>query len=250
MDRIKIETPEHIELEYELAGLGSRYIGLFIDHLIQFFVLFFIFLALLIVQPKFSSENPIEMIRSVFAGTMIVLMFMVSFGYFVFFETIWSGQTPGKKFAQIQVLKDNGEPIGFIDALLRNIFRMIDFFPFYYYLGIGFIWFHKDKKRIGDIVAHTIVVRQKPNLRPISLPDLDVKTALHLNVSLLNEQEYALVRDFIMSRHTLQTEDRLRIAQKLAGLVRTKIGAEEVDVENEQFIESVAEQYRSFKKAL
>jgi uncharacterized RDD family membrane protein YckC len=250
MDKITIKTPEHIELEYELAGLGSRYVSLFIDHLIQFFVLSLLFLALVISHPNFTAQSPAELMRSVFAGVMMVFIFMVSFGYFIFFETIWSGQTPGKKYAQIQVIKDNGEPIGFIDALLRNMFRMVDFFPFYYYLGAGFIWFHKDRKRIGDIVAHTIVVRHKANLNPVSLPELNGKSDLQMNVSLIKEQEYALVRDFIISRHSLQTEDRIRIAQKLANLIRKKLSAEDIDVDNEEFIETVAVQYRRFKKAI
>jgi uncharacterized RDD family membrane protein YckC len=250
MDTIKIETPEHIELEYELAGLGSRYIGVFVDHLIQSFVMFFLFIALVISNPNITSENPLEIFKSAFAGTIMVMMFLVSFAYFIFFETIWSGQTPGKKIAQIQVLKDNGEPIGFMEALLRNIFRLIDFFPFYYYVGIGLLWFRNDKKRVGDIIAHTIVVKQKANLKPVSAPELNVKTDLQINVSLINDQEYGLIRDFIISRHQLPVEDRIRIGNKLAAFAAEKLQMREVNVDKEEFLETIAVQYRSYKTAI
>lgn len=250
MKKTTITTPENIELEYELAGLGSRFVGAAIDYLIQGFLIALLILVLVFSYPDITSQSPFEIFRSTFAAGVILLIFLILFGYFIFFETLWSGKTPGKKVAQIQVVRDTGQPIGFFDSLLRNLFRIVDFLPFYYIAGAVMITINPQFKRIGDIVAHTIVVRSKPTEKIATLPKIEVRTYLDVDISKMTPEEYNLARDFIIRRNTLNPEDRARIAGKISSLLLEKMDLTEKDIDNEEFLEVCAVEYRKRKKFL
>jgi uncharacterized RDD family membrane protein YckC len=257
MDRIRITTPEHIELEYELAGLGARFVAVFVDHAIQGAITAVIVLVSVIVAilmyPDIDVGSFQKLMNSpvaIIAGIAIILTTIINLGYFIFFETIWSGQTPGKKIAQIQVVKDNGEPVRFIDALLRNIFRIVDWMIIYYYIGMALIWFRNDRKRVGDIVAQTIVVKLKSDLKPVVLPEIKIRYDLNLNITPLTEREYSLIRDFLIIRHQLKHETRTRISKKLAHLAGKKLGLDISNLDNEELLEIVAVEYRDFRKTI
>jgi uncharacterized RDD family membrane protein YckC len=249
MDKVTITTPENIALEYELAGLGSRMIGAIIDHLLQGGLLALVFLALVLLGPGGRDSLNQVFIYSRIA-LMILLSFAIVFGYFVFFETIWAGQTPGKKAAHIQVIKENGEPVGFMEALLRNLFRMVDFLPFYYLLGIVVFFVNPMNKRLGDMAAGTIVVRQKHDLAPSVIPKLAVKTDTPLDVSQVTGEEYSQVRNFILRRDSLKPEHRARIGTRLASHLERRMDMPPGEADPEELIEAVAVEYRNRRKTL
>jgi uncharacterized RDD family membrane protein YckC len=250
MDKIKIITPEYIELEYDLAGLGSRFVAVAIDTLIQGGVIAVLFLALILGSPGVMSSGVESLFKSVFSAIITVLMFIVLFGYFIFFEVLWSGQTPGKKIAQIQVLRDNGEPVKFVDVLLRNLFRMIDFLPWYYIMGIALMLVNKQRKRLGDIIAKTIVVRLKSDLAPTVLPDLKIRTDLHIDVAKINEEEYSLIRSFIIRRDELKPQARAALAEKISLPLMKKLEVDPAGADFEELLEVIAVQYRERKTQL
>ncbi len=250
MRKITIRTPEQVEIEFKLAGVGSRFIGIAIDTLIQFVLLLIVWLSVFIAQPSLTSKNFLDFIKSGFAALLIVLTFLITFGYFIFFETIWSGQTPGKKFAKIKVLKDNGEPVSFIDVLIRNIFRLVDFLPFYYMIGIISILVSGKAKRIGDIAAKTVVILLKEeSAHPLFL-DVNVEGANSVDVSLLGEEEYNLARNFLLRRKNIKGEHRGRIAKKVAKVLYKKLGMDSIEMGEEEFIEAVALEYQKRRKFL
>lgn len=250
MEKVTIVTPENIELEYELANLGSRLVGAVIDHMFQGGIISILFIILILSYPDITLKNLYEIFLSTFAAIIIILVFLVTFGYFIFFETIWSGQTPGKRFADIQVIRDNGEPIRFTEALLRNIFRTVDFLLFYYQLGIILVLFHQKHKRVGDIVANTIVVKVKQDLAPITIPDFKIRTDLVLDPSRISDEDYALIRNFLIRRNTLKPEPRCRIATKLARPLIKLMDMTDKDIDYEEFLEALAVQYRNWKKMI
>jgi len=250
MDKISITTPEQIELDYELAGIGSRFLALFIDHSIQVIVLFSLVLVMLMNYPEIYEGHFYGIFHSTFAGIVLILMFLVIFGYFIFFETIWTGLTPGKKIVQIQVMKDNGEPVSFTDSLLRNLFRIVDFLPGNYLTGALCMIINRRNKRVGDVVAGTIVVRVKAGQVPLVLPDLPAEPGFNLDVTRLTEEEYLLVRNFLIRRDKLGSEERARIASKIATLIRKKTFSEDVDVYDEELLEGAASAYRNFRRSL
>jgi hypothetical protein len=91
-------------------------------------------------------------------GVMLVIAFVLEWGYYVVWETVWSGASPGKRALGLRVVKEEGYPIGFIDSLLRNLLRAADFLPAGYVLG-GLIMAGDGRfRRLGDRVAGTMVV--------------------------------------------------------------------------------------------
>lgn len=159
-ERVSIITPDHIELDFEPAGLGSRLMAAAIDVLIilaTFLVLVIGGALAGITGFAFGAQAP----SSVFIAVLIVLLYAVVWGYFVFFEAIWRGKTPGKRFAGIRVVLDNGLPLGWRESALRNLVRVVDILPPPSCLvGCLMVLFSKRGKRFGDLLAGTMVVRE------------------------------------------------------------------------------------------
>jgi uncharacterized RDD family membrane protein YckC len=250
MDRITILTPENVEIEYPIAGLGSRFYAVLIDHLLQGGISAILFIIFLISNPNFNSNDLIDLFRNVFNAILILLTFITYFGYFIFFETIWSGLTPGKKIAQIQVIKDSGEPIRFIDAFIRNILRPIDFLPFYYLAGVLCIIFHKQNKRIGDMVARTLVIKNRDDLTPVTLPDIVVESDIEIDSTKITAEEYNLLRDFLIRRENLLLPSRKMIAEKLCKRIAVKMELDYKKLDSEEFIEVAALEYKKNIRSL
>ena len=167
-----IETPEHVELQFALASLGNRFLACAIDHAIQMIAI----IVMLIVATSVSTEidrfttTTIDKITSgnlwVMALTSL-LTFVIIFGYFAIFETLWSGQTPGKRWLRLRVIKEDGRPINAFEALARNLLRTADSLPTpLYSIGILFVFASARGKRLGDFVAGTVVVKERSNEAP------------------------------------------------------------------------------------
>ena len=154
-DKVTIQTPENVQITYRLAGIGSRMHAIINDYIIQiiaFTVLYILYIALISLFKLKTSWIP---------AFFVLLLFILNFGYFIFFEIFWKGQTPGKKWSGIRVMKDNGLPADTGSIILRNILRIIDFLPFLYTIGGLAVFFHHQNKRLGDMIAGTIVIREK-----------------------------------------------------------------------------------------
>src|SRR6202162_341694 len=121
LDKLTIDTPEQTALEFPLAGVGSRFVAMAIDTTIQAVAFLALFIALALASPAlrfFGSTAPQWVI-----AVVIVAGFVIYYGYFAFFEAAWNGQTPGKRYAQLRVMKDDGRPINAYDVITRNVLR-------------------------------------------------------------------------------------------------------------------------------
>src|ERR1043165_2724400 len=168
-DELVIETPERVELHYVLANVGNRFLAAAIDHLIQALLI----LLVLVLVGAFS-DGPLFRGSVVWAAAIAVLLvFGIYWGYFVAFETLWSGQTPGKRWMRLRVVREDGRPVRFFEVFVRNLLRLvIDFMPApTYALGVISIIFSARSKRIGDFVAGTVVVKERATEAP-SLDDI------------------------------------------------------------------------------
>ncbi len=159
--QIKIETPEGIELGVRIAGPIVRGFAYFIDSLIKFAVYFGLYFLIIIAYAGMG-----ESAFNVLIGIMLIFVFFFEWFYSVFFEIYKDGATPGKKIMGIKVVCDSGVPITWSASLTRNIVKVVDMLPFFYFIpscGVGliFILFGKNFKRIGDIAAGTIVIHHK-----------------------------------------------------------------------------------------
>jgi uncharacterized RDD family membrane protein YckC len=142
-----VETPERIRFRYHVAGPVRRGLAYGLDLALRLIVLFGAAALTTGVGNMRASQ-----------GLWLVLLFVLDWGYGVLFESLWNGQTPGKRALGLRVVKDGGYPVGFIDALLRNLLRAADFLPLGYVLGLLSMAGDRTSKRIGDRVAGTMVV--------------------------------------------------------------------------------------------
>ena len=153
-----VATPERVSFEYQIAGLGTRAIAQIIDLLlvavVEVAVLFFGFGAGTLT----SSATAAVLL-------MIVLSFINVFGYFWVSEALWSGQTLGKKAFRLRAVGDRGEPLTFMQAGIRNIVRIIDFLPYGYGVGMVVLFANGKGKRLGDLAAGTLVVKDSDHVR-------------------------------------------------------------------------------------
>jgi len=151
---ITIITPANIEVEYKLAGVGARLAALIIDSLLQFSAI--AVCGAVIWATNYQLRQGGAAIRSSTAlAVFIVLAFTIYLGYFVVLELVMNGQTIGKRLFGLRVIRDNGQPIEFSQALMRGIIRSsLDMM----YVGLFVILFSKKHKRVGDMAAGTIVV--------------------------------------------------------------------------------------------
>lgn len=156
---LTVETPENIELRLPLAGFGPRFLALIVDSLLQgiVFVLVVILAAVAAVlsAPADESGAMLVMLIVVLAGVALTLL-----GYFVIFEVVWNGQTPGKRLTGIRVVKRGGLPLTFTDSMLRNLVRLVDYFPSYGLIGLVSYFATRNQQRLGDLVADTVVIRE------------------------------------------------------------------------------------------
>ncbi len=167
-----IETPEHVELQFALASLGNRFLACAIDHALQVITILITSIVATTVSTeldKFTTST----IEKITAGNLWItalvslVTFVIIFGYFAIFEALWSGQTPGKRWLHLRVIKEDGRPINAFEALLRNIVRLADSFPIVLYsIGILFVFASARGKRLGDFVAGTVVIKERTTEAP------------------------------------------------------------------------------------
>src|SRR5260221_10367245 len=153
--RLAIETPESVVIELELAGLGSRFAAALVDTLIVILLV----VTAVVIQVALYGANQAGVWA---AAIMVLVIFVILAGYFVLCEGLMNGRTPGKRSFGLRVVMDTGHPITFGAAVSRNLVRLVDV-QFGDLVGLAFIFLHPNHKRLGDIVAGTIVVRDRPH---------------------------------------------------------------------------------------
>ena len=157
-----IETPERVPLHFALASIGNRFLACAIDHTIQILALILIGIAAVTLASFSFIEQTITSAPKWVYAVMIILLFLVFAGYFTFFEWIWSGQTPGKRWLKLRVIREDGRPITFWEASVRNLLRPLDMFPAgSYSIGLIAVFASTRDQRIGDMVGGTVVVRER-----------------------------------------------------------------------------------------
>jgi len=222
-DRFVVETPENIRFGYDTADIGSRFLAILIDSLIQSVLYLVLVIAVIIVAGNLSQLELPRLVNALLAVTLLLFIFMIQFGYFIFLEIFMGGQTPGKRLFNLRVVKDNGYPLSPLDSIIRNIVRIVDFFPFAYGIGVITMFLNRRAKRLGDFAAGTLVVKMRDQVR---LADLQIAprpteavAPLYANgIQQLQEPDIAMVESFLLRRTHFTNADGLasELAQRLA----------------------------------
>jgi uncharacterized RDD family membrane protein YckC len=233
-NRITFQTPESVELEFTLAGIGNRALALLIDYTVLAVTL----LGFLFTWTLFSTQlfNLFEdLIRNTqnLGIWLIAIFFLIAFaiyiGYFVFFETLWFGQTPGKRVAKIRVVRDDGRLIGLQQATLRALLRPFDETLF---IGAFLIMLGSREKRLGDLAAGTIVIQaQTPTASATLIISQQAKVLYEqlieiADFSQLMPDDFAVIREYLQRRGAMSLKARaslsLKLAEQLLAIVNLK----------------------------
>jgi uncharacterized RDD family membrane protein YckC len=253
-NQINLQTPESVELEFTLAGIGNRSFALIIDYIIFGLTILLVwslsaFLAFQLV-PNLIGNGFSDRLAQWIWAIQSMTTFAIYVGYFVVLETLWQGQTPGKKWTKIRVIRDNGKPERLPQAILRALLRPVDDMLF---IGVFFIIFTSQEKRLGDMLAGTIVVQEEAPKLTVEISteaeDLAVQLRMEAEIDNLLPEDFATIRDFLQRRKNIMLEYQHQLSRKLAEQVREIILLDNVPegYSNSQFLEAIYLAYQQDK---
>ena len=229
-ETLDIQTPENVAFGYQVAGLGSRFIATLLDTLIVLLLQVIIVLVMALIM---SALGPLgDQLEAWIFAIFGLILSIFYWGYYVFFEMLWNGQSPGKRWVGLRVIRADGTPITLSEALIRNLARLVDFLPAAYGVGIITMFIDKQSLRLGDLAAGTLVVQDRA---PISIQSLSVKRAVNLGmqglkkvsldgfpVERLTNSDLSLIEDFLLRRD--QLTHRASLAIQILNTLHQRLG--------------------------
>lgn len=216
-----VMTPEYVEFNFVLAGLMSRFLAWLLDTVVSVLVaaaLLTVLSVTLLAFPGFGS------------ALAFITWFLIDWGYMILLESLWSGQTIGKRALGLRVIQESGVRVSFFQSLLRNVARPIDRLPFFYFVGAIAALFSRSQQRLGDMLAGTIVVKERKLKAPADLPRAEGDTSLLADsdfcarVARLGEEEEAVLTSAVLRREELSIEARLGLFAAIAARLEAQLG--------------------------
>ena len=234
-DHLDIKTPEFVSIQFQIAGLGSRSAAFIIDQLL---LMAFNILSLIVLFFVLDGMSKMEFIfigNSLPIAITIIALFLVNGGYFFAYEFFSGGRTFGKKLMGIRVIQENGHSITLLSSFIRNLIRIIDSLPTAYFLGIIMIFFHSKHKRLGDLVAGTIVVHERKAKRKKKQTPLEIeidsrglsKDELMIDewtLKSLGMKEWKLVQTYANRFLQIPLAERNQLTERIVELIFPKVG--------------------------
>ncbi len=210
----EIETPEHVRFHVPIAGPTARAVAWLLDALVRAGIL-----LVFAVTASFGGLAIGDAISGVSTGVILVVLFVLEWGYYTFWEVIWNGSTPGKRALDLRVISVHGHPLRVGDSFLRNLLRGADWLPWGYALGLLSMAIDGRFRRLGDLVAGTMVVVEEKRtvastIRIEQMPTAKELANLPQRLPLSGDELDAL-------EHFLRRRDRIGSAREdeLAGMV-------------------------------
>lgn len=246
---IKIQTPESVELEFALAGVGSRAVALAIDYTVLGAGLLLLLWLMIFMLSQLSQWDVLlsintDTLQLWTVAIFSVVLFAFYVGYFIAFETLWYGQTPGKRYARIRVIRDDAQPMRVFQATLRSLVRPVDDILF---VGFFFIVFGKQEKRIGDWLAGTLVVQTGPRSvnQEIEVLEMSKKLGAELGTRMsfesVSPDDFATIRDYLQRRTFLTAAARKKVGGRLASQLKakTELADASMNMTADSFLEAI-----------
>src|SRR5262245_39998140 len=230
-ETLDIQTPENVAFGYQVAGLGSRFLATLLDTLLIFLLQAIAILALILILNVLDRTFLDELSAWVLALFGFVL-FLFLWGYYIFFEMLWNGQSPGKRWVGLRVIRRDGTPITLSESFIRNLTRLVDFLPAGYGIGIISMFLDKQSRRLGDLAAGTLVVHDRA---PISIQSLSMKRDANLRIhgtkkivldefplERITNNDLNLIEEFLIRRTQLTHHETLAI--QILNTIHTRLG--------------------------
>jgi uncharacterized RDD family membrane protein YckC len=263
-DQLSIDTPEQVELNFGIAGIGSRFVALLLDMLIIVAAYVALGIVFALAASIMGGRSNSEALGLWFMAVVVVVAFLLQWGYFALFEAYWQGQTPGKRAMRLRVIKDSGRQITLFEALARNLLRFVDYLPGFYLVGVITMLCNKRNKRLGDMVAGTLVVHERTDEQPLLFQSsMNYSPTAHPQgdpepwrettpgmfpadaVARLSGQDLMVIETFFNRMLDLPLETRAGVAYRMAGQMAAKMGVALPEGNPERALESMAYQMRS-----
>jgi uncharacterized RDD family membrane protein YckC len=238
-ERVHISTPDHVSLEFELAGPGSRFSAYVIDFVFNVLLIIAVIIVAylgggLFVLRSLAGTSSGNASASWLLAIVVLIIFLINWGYYVFFEGLGKGSTPGKRRMGIRVIRQDGLPIGLREAALRNLVRAADMLPPPSYILGGLVMhFDPQGRRLGDMVAGTYVVVEKFDLATQGASGAvwakrveqgRSRQALTLPRGTISAQQLALIEQFLARSHDLSKERRDQLVWQIAEPLLALVG--------------------------
>ncbi len=255
-----IETPERVPLHFALASIGNRFLACAIDHGLQALTIILMIIAFFTLANYSAFGDELSNAPKWVYAVLVIVLFLIVSSYFAFFEWIWSGQTPGKRWLKLRVIREDGRPVTFWEASVRNLLRSFDMMPVpFYSIGLLSVFISARDQRIGDMVAGTVVVREREAeapafaqvfAAPISDPALRRSfkpVEFTADLSHLRESEIEVVETFLRRRWDLSDVPRQWMAWRVSLPLMYKIRPA-YDISTftyEGFLEELLHRYRA-----
>jgi uncharacterized RDD family membrane protein YckC len=243
VDKLTIETPEQVHLEFVLAGIGSRFMAALLDTIIIIAAgLLALGIATLFLLSSWFQKTSLYVI-----AILTVVVFCLVWGYYATFETLWKGQTPGKRWAGIRVIKESGRPITAFESIARNLVRFIDFMPGLYGFGVVTMLLNRQNRRLGDFVAGTIVVHESSGKEAAPFFNPRQGEYVFPQAARLTLQEAELIEAFLSRRLDMAASIRQQTAERIAQMIsnRLAIAPDARPLNDEAFLELIVTEFRN-----
>jgi uncharacterized RDD family membrane protein YckC len=238
----RVLTPERVSLEYGIAGIGSRGGAVLVDMCIQVVVLIVFTAALAGGTAAIGTflEGVSRGAGILILGVWVLAAFIITSGYFMVFEIVWNGQTPGKRLLGLRVIRESGYPIRPVDSVIRNLVRVVDWLPIGYSIGVLVMLLNSRSRRLGDFAGGTLVVREGAR-RALSSLTPPAAVADQPRSYTLSGTDATLVRDFLVRREGMDLGARAELAKRLANALAQRYQMP-VDAQSnpEAFLEELA----------
>lgn len=260
-DQLSIETPELVPIEMPVAGIGSRFVALLADMLIWLTAVALLTLLFWFLRPAVTAFSRVSAQWQ--AAIYVFILFFLNWGYFTVFEAFWGGRTPGKRLVGIRVIQRSGRAIGLFESMARNLLRYVDQIPFCYAVGAIAVFASRQHQRLGDLVAGTLVVRDRRQETPLWAGET---ASAHLPiaagsavpaaaasrfvlpmsaVSRLTPGDLNVIESFFARRLDLPETTRQNLALRIAEGIQAKMDFRApAELSPESFLESAAYQLR------
>lgn len=257
---LTIQTPESVGFQHVLAGVGSRAAAFLLDTAIRFLFILVILIVVSLFGSLLPDLDPTGMFkkssRSWLMALAVLAYAVVDLGYFLLFEALWNGQTPGKRKQGLRVIRTNGQPIGWLESAIRNILRSVDMVAGFYPIGLIVIFFSRHNQRIGDFAAGTVVVvEQKSKAFGPGNRSRDTRTPANPDIEnylgLVEPSQYRVLKSFLQRRTEMDERSRHELARLLAHqlLEKWKMPSR-LKSSYEVFLEEVVSLYEERRRAI
>lgn len=236
---LQIDTPENVVFGYEIAGIGSRFLAALVDTLATLVLVVCVFLVLGGLVRLFFSDFPDldNRMQSWVLAAAGLLAFSIYWGYYIFFDMVWNGQSPGKRRVGLRVIRVDGTPISLSESIVRNLMRLVDMLPVLYGIGVITMFINSQSRRLGDLAAGTLVVHDHGLITLKSLETSDVSLTpggyvnpnVDLPIERLQPADIALARDFLQRRDELANS--MALSEYIAQVLCEHMDLQDRDIE-------------------